>query len=321
MTTIDSAPLTSVDTAWLRMDRPTNLMMICGMMMFAERLDLREVKETIRSRMLCFHRFLQRVAMNGAGAHWENDPHFSLDWHVRHIALPDSPGGDSLESVISDLISTPLDSTKPMWQWHLIDTADGGSTLFLRIHHCYGDGFALTHVVASMTDIDPDKPHMPAPDLDQHDTRHTAWERIFGPVTEVVGDVMRSARSVIDLGYDWMTTPSHALDYGKRGIDFATAAAIIASMAPDSYTRFKGPLGVMKRAAWAESLSLFEVKAVAEAFGASVNDVLLACVAGALRDYLLEQDDSVEGIEVRALVPVNLRPPGPVTELGNRFSL
>jgi len=95
----------------------------------------------------------------------------------------------------------------------------------------------------------------------------------------------------------------------------------MAAVAPDSDTRFKGALGIMKRVAWAEPLSLFEVKAVAEALASSVNDVLLSCVTAALRVYLLEQGDLVEGVEVRALVPVNMRPPGPVRELGNHVGM
>lgn len=91
-------------------------------------------------------------------------------------------------------------------------------------------------------------------------------------------------------------------------------------MAPDAPTRLKGPLGVMKRVALAEPLSLFEVKAVAEALACSVNEVLLSCVAGALRE-IMGQGGLPGAPEVRALVPVNLRAPGPPTELGNRFGL
>jgi WS/DGAT/MGAT family acyltransferase len=115
--------------------------------------------------------------------------------------------------------------------------------------------------------------------------------------------------------------PYHAIDYAKTGTDLAYEAAFIANMTPDSPTRFKGSLGVMKRVAWAEPLALFEVKALSAALECSVNDVLVSCVAGALRAYLLEQGDLVAGTEVRALVPVNLRPAGPITELGNRFGL
>jgi diacylglycerol O-acyltransferase len=313
--------MSSVDTAWLRMDRPTNLMMICSVMMFADRLDLEDVKEVVRTRCLCFHRFRQRVVESVGGVHWETDPNFALDWHVRRIALPGGGGNAELQEVVSDLISTPLDPTKPMWQYHLIDNVDGGSAVVLRIHHCYGDGFALTHVMAAMTDSDPAKPHPPAEDIGEFDGKRSAWEHMLGSVTETVGDAVRLALSAVETGRDWAANPSHALDYAKQGVDLALEAAFIANMRPDSHTRFKGTLGVMKRVAWGAPLPLFEVKALSEALGCSVNDVLLACVTGALRSYLLDQGDPVGGLEVRALVPVNLRPPGPITELGNHFGM
>lgn len=314
-------PLSVVDTAWLRMDRPTNLMMICGMMMFADRVALSELKEVVRTRLLCFHRFRQRVVQQGANAQWEIDPDFDLDWHVRRIALPGRGSGATLEEVASDLISTPLDPSKPMWQYHLIDNVDGGSAIVLRIHHSYGDGFALMHVVVSMTDTDPAKPHPPGVDIGVSGPKRSAWERVLGPVTETIGGVVRASLAVADVGRDLLANPMHAIDYAKTGTDLAYQAAVIANMEPDSPTRFKGPLGVMKRVAWAEPLSLFEVKALSGVLECSVNDVLVACVVGALRAYLQAQGDQVEGIEMRALVPVNLRRPGPITELGNRFGL
>lgn len=318
---IDREPLSNIDTAWLRMDRPTNLMMICGMMMLEGHVDLQRVRDLIRTRLLCFHRFRQRVVENGGNAYWETDPDFDLDWHVRRVAVPHAMEGNGLQEVVSDLISTPLDPSKPMWQFHLVEDDAGDSALVLRIHHCYGDGFAMTHVVASLTDIDGDKPHPPVEDVGAGEMQRSAWERMLGPVTETVGDAVRSMLRVIETGREWLAQPNQTIEYGKTGVELAYEAAFIAGMTPDSHTRFKGALGVMKRVAWSEPLSLFEVKALAEALGCSVNDVLVACVTGALRSYLLEQGDAVDRCEVRALVPVNLRPPGPITELGNRFGL
>jgi diacylglycerol O-acyltransferase len=100
--------------------------------------------------------------------------------------------------------------------------------------------------------------------------------------------------------------------------------ATIANMKPDSPTRLKGKLGVMKKVAWAEPVSLSEVQAVAALHACSVNDVLLCCVTGALRDYLADNyrdGDALDELDVRAMVPVNLRAPGLSMELGNRFGL
>jgi WS/DGAT/MGAT family acyltransferase len=92
-------------------------------------------------------------------------------------------------------------------------------------------------------------------------------------------------------------------------------------MSEDSPTRFKGRPGLAKRVAWAQPIPLGEVKAVGKALGSSINDVLLACVAGALREYLVAKGDAVGGLVVRAIVPVNLRASEEAFKLGNEFGL
>jgi WS/DGAT/MGAT family acyltransferase len=318
---IEREALSVVDHAWLRMDRPTNLMMICGLMTFAGRIDLARLKIVVRQRMLCFHRFRQRVAWDAGNAYWETDPGFDLDWHVRQLALPRGAGQRGLDKLTGELVSTALDPTKPMWQMHVIDVDANHSALILRIHHCYGDGFALAHVMGALTDSSATHHALPSPDLDGTPPPRAAWEKVLGQVTELAGDGVRLARSAYGLAADWSGHPERALAAARRGIDLAAELGVIAAMEPDCPTRFKGPLGVMKRVACARTLALDEVKAVASALSCSVNDVLLSCVTAALRRYLLDQDDPVDGVEMRALVPVNLRPPGPVQALGNHFGL
>lgn len=308
--------LSAVDAAWLRMDRPTNLMMICGMMMLDGHVALERLKDIIRTRMLCIHRFRQRVAGTASRPRWEFDPHFDLDWHVRRIA----PGEATLEEVTSDLISTGLDRTRPMWQWHLVD-GPHGSTLIMRIHHCYGDGFAMLHVVEAITDLSARIARLPPGDLEGADAGLSAVERVLGPAAATLGDALRAAAALADAGADLLRHPGNALAAGTSAASLLYQAGAIAAMTPDSPTCLKGELGAMKRVAWAAPLPLAEVKGLACALGCSVNDVLVACVTAALRTYLLERGDAVDGKDVRALVPVNLRPPGPISELGNRFGL
>jgi WS/DGAT/MGAT family acyltransferase len=310
-------PMSVIDAAWLRMDRPTNLMMICGMMMFERRVDLHRLRKVIASRMLCFHRFLQRVAGPPEAPYWEIDPQFDLDWHVRRVALP--AGHGALEELASDLASTALDPRKPMWQFHLAEGAHA-SALILRIHHCYGDGFALLHVVDAITDLDPARPRTALADLAPAPQR-SAWERIFGVITETAGDALRATLNAAAEGATLLASPRSALAVAASAADLLHQAGVIAAMTPDSPTSLKGELGVMKRVAWAEPLELDDVKAVCGVLGCSVNDLLVACIAGALRSWLQERGEQVDGVELRALVPVNLRPPGPVSELGNRFGM
>jgi diacylglycerol O-acyltransferase len=114
---------------------------------------------------------------------------------------------------------------------------------------------------------------------------------------------------------------TRVIDVARTGVSGAQALNKLLFMPSDPPTLFKGALGVQKRAAWSEPIPLDDVKRVGSMFRCTINDVLLNAVAGALRRYMVNRGAVVDGLNIRAVVPVNLRPPGPITELGNRFSL
>lgn len=318
----DRERISGIDTAWLRMERPTNLMMITGVMVFASRLDYERLREVIESRFLKYRRFSQRVAQKNPGAFWENDAHFDIRRHILRTALPGRADQAELQNLASDLMSTPLDFSKPLWQFHLVEDYQGGSAVILRIHHCYADGIALIHVLLSLTDPEA---NTPPPSLDEDAERAEdggLFRRFFEPVDKVVNQTLKLGRGLVDEGADIVRHPTHVLDYARNAARLAAEIARLALMSDDAKTRFKGELGVSKRVAWAEPLDLPTVKAVGKALGGSVNDVLLAAVAGALRDYLLEQGDPLpQDQQLRALIPVNLRPQEKAANLGNFFGL
>lgn len=310
--------LTAVDTAWLRMDRPTNLMMICGTLMLDGPLTLARLRALIGSRMLCLHRFRQRIVDDAGGPYWETDPDFDLDWHVRRLGLPDGEG--ALQEVVGDLISTALDPRRPMWQFHLIE-GSAGATVLMRIHHCYGDGFAMLRLAEAITDADPAHPSAGGADLAGAQRAYGAWERVLGSAAERTGDALRALAAGAGAGAALLGERGAALAALRAAAGLLQQGVVIAAMTPDAPSRLKGELGIMKRVAWAAPLALDEVKAVAAVLDCSVNDVLVACVTGALRAWLRERGERLDGAGLRALVPVNLRPPGPVTELGNHFGM
>src|SRR5258705_2137602 len=139
--------MSSVDTAWLRMDRPTNLMMIVGVLMFEGRVGYDRLRATIIDRLAPFRRFRQRVVVDAAGAYWEDDPAYDIDAHLHRVALPGKADKIELEKFAADMISQPLDDTKPLWQFTLIENYQGGAAILSRIHHCIADGIALVGVM------------------------------------------------------------------------------------------------------------------------------------------------------------------------------
>ncbi|MFZ1643420.1 MAG: wax ester/triacylglycerol synthase family O-acyltransferase [Candidatus Contendobacter sp.] len=317
----ESERISGIDTAWLRMERPTNLMMITGVMVFSERLAYERLREVVESRFLKYRRFTQLAVQKAAGAFWEGDPYFDIGRHVLRTALPGQADKSELQHLASDLMSAPLDFTKPLWQFHLVEDYQGGSAVILRIHHCYADGIALIHVLLSLTDPAPHVALAPVEE-EEHAEEAGIFRWFFEPVDKVVNTTLKLGRGLVGEGADIVMHPTHALDYARNGARLAAEIARLALMSDDSKTRFKGDLGVSKRVAWAEPLDLHEVKTIGKALGGSINDVLLAAVAGALRDYLVEQGDPVpENLQVRAFIPVNLRPLEKVTRLGNFFGL
>jgi WS/DGAT/MGAT family acyltransferase len=309
--------MSSVDTAWLRMDRPSNLMMICGVLIFGERLTLARLKATLSDRFMRFKRFRQRAVQTPAGAYWTDDRNFDIGAHVRCVKLRGAAGKAQLETLVSDLMATPLDPSMPMWQFHLVERYEGGSAVVVRIHHCYADGIALIQVMLSMTDADREgRVPGPVPPPPKH-SESTDGDPLAGALKMAT----KMGSVLIETGVGIWHDPAKAVAFAKQGSAFTEELAKLVLMEEDSRTRFKGQPGVAKRVAWADPIAVPEVKAIGRALDCSINDVLLSSVAGALRSYLMHEGESVEGLSIRALVPVNLRPAEKAWKLGNRFGL
>ena len=315
--------VSAVDTAWLRMDRPHNLMMICGVLLFRERLSLARLRRTVARRFLVFRRFRQRPVETASGAYWQEDRQFDIERHVVHTALPGRAGRRELQEFVSRLATTPLDPARPRWQFHLVDNYDGGSAIVVRIHHCYADGIALVRVMLSMTDAAADgPPAMPfAPQPRRKAAADDTLGQLLAPISGAMNTALKVGSTLVDKGVALWSEPERAVALVGQGTALSAEIAKLALMTQDSPTRFKGAAGVGKRVAWTRPLPLPEVKAIGRALGASVNDVLLSCAAGALRAYLSGKGDDVADVMLRALVPVNLRPMEKAYKLGNQFGL
>ena len=319
----DGTPLTPVDTAWLHMEDPTNLMMVTGIYVFDEPLDFARLKDTVRVRMVeRFPRLRHRVKQSGASARWVKDPTFALDAHIHRIALPGPCDDRALRDTVSDLMSTPLDFSKPLWQIHLIENYCGGAVVLLRFHHCIGDGIALVHVLLSSTDTVADAPWpKSAPKALHEKSVGSRITSLFEGVQRLVVSTRQAADAIATQTVESLLHPSHVLEVAQTAMEGAGILAKMLVRPADPPTVLKGPLGVAKRAAWSRRIAVDDVKAISRRIGGTVNDVLLTAVTGALRRYLLFRGDKPDGKDVNAMVPVNLRPPSQADELGNRFGL
>jgi len=323
MAFIEGRPMSNVDAAWLHMEDPTNLMLIAGVMSFYEKLDFGALKELIEDRLLPFERFRQKVVLSpipGMGPRWVTDRNFNLHSHLQRVALPDPGGQTELQEMVSTLMSTPLDMTKPLWQFQYIENYRGGSAVVARIHHCIADGIALVRVLLGMTDDSPTgAPHARRTRRRRRPLGGGYW--LPEVVNEAVYSVGRITGRMIDTTVDTLSNPAKATHLMAEGGKGAQVLARLATMPADPESLFKGTLCTRKLCAWSKIMALDEVKAFSKASGATINDVLLSGVTGALRRYMIGRKVDPDGLNIRAVVPVNLRPESDIVKLGNRFGL
>ncbi len=315
--------LASVDSTWLRMDEPGNHMVVTAVLVLREPVTFACYRDLIASRLDTLPRLRQRLVKSGwrpGSLAWESDPHFELSRHL-HMTPLEQPDLPSLQSLVARLMSDPLDPRRPLWQIHFIPQYEDGCAVIGRFHHCVGDGLAMLYVLQMLTDSPPVEltkaPPAPRP--------ASGGKASSGLLKRSISPLISLTRS----GEEWLVRevkaitahPASALD-ALGGLALAPGAVWkLIFMRSDSPTMFKGPLSSDKRAVWSRPVPIATLKAIARVTGATVNDIVLDAFAGGLRRYLLSRGQQVESLELRALVPVNMRPIEEASELGNRFGL
>jgi WS/DGAT/MGAT family acyltransferase len=318
--------MSPVDTAWLRMEELSNQMTITAVLTVGAPLAMTDLRRVLRERFLLFDRFRQRVRRGRSyqRPRWEPDPDFDLDRHLHAVRLPAPAGKAELQKRASALMSRPLDFSRPLWQFYLIENYAEGAALIARLHHCIADGFTLVRVLLSLTDRAPDAPPGGVPDDDELAGAFPGKRDDGRPDDGRPDDALPSS------GGQRVVSALRAV--GKksaRGAELLTRGAGVlgklVGAASDPGTSLRGELGPRKKAVWSEPVPLADVKAAGRALGGTVNDVLMTAMTGALRRYLRERGELSAGDsreDLRAVVPVNLRPLGeaPLT-MGNGFGL
>jgi diacylglycerol O-acyltransferase len=298
MDNVSTHSMSHADAAWLRMDSPTNLMVINSLLFFETTPDWDRLRANHVERIVeRFPRFRQIAHPGGAlnGAHWEDDPQFDPDDHFHRLALPAPADLETLKALVGDLVTAPLDHGRPLWEVHLIEGVGDGAVLLTRVHHAVADGIALARVMLSATDGGD-----PGPGVGGDGHRTSAFGALLhGGISAVAHPRRAATRGLADAG---------------------TLTKLLWPGGEDSRV-LKGDGHVGHHVAWSTPVELWRVKHTADAYRVTVNDVLMAALAGALRARILAAGAEPE--RLHALVPLNLRPlDEPVSaDLGNHFGL
>ncbi len=312
--------LSSLDAGFLQLENDRQQMHVGSLLIFegpAPTYD--ELSEYLQSCLdgLPRHRQrVQRMPLDLARPVWVDDPHFLLDYHLRHTAIPAPGGDDQLRTLFGRVLSNRLDVDRPLWELWLVEgLTDDRWALITKTHHAMIDGLAGNELMEVLLDTTPDAAR-PTP---------RAWHPV-GPPSRL-GLTASGVVGIARLPVDAVRAVGGA---ARRGItapgDLAKAAAVRAyglasvgrrAVAPTSV--LNGPLGPHRRWGWARA-ELADVKRVKKAAGCTVNDVVLAAVAGGFREYLLTRGEDVESTTIRSLVPVSVRTELHRGQLGNQVT-
>lgn len=327
-----------IDTAWLQLEQPTNRMVVHGVLFCDGPVDVETVRERVAQRWVPSYPGLRQRPTWPAGGlgpvRWvDHDP--DLTRHIDTVAL-EAPGDDAaLARHVGTLMSRPLPTDRPWWAMHVLtgwqgegrdaersrEHADraagaGGTAVIVSIHHGLADGVALNHLFHALADE--------APGVDEGTPVAYAAppkpRRGVRDVRLVRREVPQRLRRLGHIVTGW-SRPGGAEELAATGTAIGRSAALIARPPADAETALQGELGTAKSARWTRAVDLAAVKRAGREHGASVNDVLCAAIAGALREYLGQGAGDVP--RLRAVMPTNLRRlDRPVSHwLGNEFGL
>ncbi|WP_445149333.1 WS/DGAT/MGAT family O-acyltransferase [Baekduia sp. Peel2402] len=313
--------LTAVDASFLAQEGPSSHMHIGGIVICeGPAPGYEEMLDHIRTRLHLVPRYRQRLAqppLETGRPLWVDDPTFNLEYHVRQTALPAPGSEDQLMRLVARIMSQQLDRSKPLWEmWIIEGLEEGGFALITKTHHALIDGISGVDLATVMFDLSPVPPQIPHSDEPwQPQPEPTGAELVAGGAAGLA----RVAAGAVGAGLSLVRRPGatwRAVSEAAEGL----GEVAWAGLNPAPATPLNVEIGPHRRYRVVRN-RLEDFKEVKNAFGGTVNDVVLTVVTGALRDWLHSRGVRTEGLELRALVPVSTRSAEQSGDLGNRITV
>jgi WS/DGAT/MGAT family acyltransferase len=307
--------MSAIDSSFLHVENATTPMHIGGVSVFegpAPSFD--DLRVMVAGKLVLVPRYRQRirsVPLAAGSPAWIDDRHFSLDYHLRHTAIPPPGSEEQLRQMAARVFSQQLDRNKPLWElWVVEGLSSGRWALLSKVHHCMVDGVAATDLMSVMfsdtTACAAGGDWSAEDDPSSLEVLIRALARMASP-----GGQLQMLRRALGAP---VSTLRAAVEVAK-----ATAAAG-PSMRPVAASSLTGPIGPHRRWSWADA-SLADVKSIRAAFGGTVNDVVLALITNGFRQLLDSRGESItKDRVVRTMVPVSVRRPGERGVYNNRVS-
>jgi WS/DGAT/MGAT family acyltransferase len=313
--------LTAVDASFLHQEGANSHMHVGALTTFeGPPLAYDEFCHQIRNRLHLVPRYRQKLAfppVESGRPLWVDDPTFNLEYHVRHTALP-APGTDAqLRALAARIFSQQLDRSKPLWETWLVEGLEGDRfALISKTHHALVDGISGVDLATVLFDLTPEPREVEHPEAPWQPHREpSSVELAARGIKGLVKTPVELAAKAVGAA----TRPTETLEAAREAVE-GIGEIVWAGLNPAPDTPLNVPIGPHRRFV-AITNELSDFKLVKDAFGGTVNDVVLTVVAGALRRWLRSRGVRTEGLELRALVPVSIRTQEQAHTLGNRIAV
>src|SRR6188768_1805843 len=311
--------LTAVDASFLSNESSTSHMHVGAILIFEGPPPLYvDLVEHIRGRLSLVPRFRQRLVappLEAGRPLWADDVNFNLKYHIRHTALPEPGGETQLMRLAGRIFSQRLDRSKPLWEMWLIQGLERDRFAILtKTHHASVDGISGVDIGTVLFDLEP----APEPATSDDGWVPEPEPSTIDLVARGAADAAAAPVKLVERAVEAVRHPESAAR--RIGEALEGVGEIVGAFAdPAPAVPLNKPIGPHRRFTWARS-ELATFKRIKDALGGTVNDVVLAVVTGALRDWLHSRGVRTEGLELRALVPVSIRSQDERGDLGNRIA-
>ena len=328
--TVHYERLSSLDNSYLALESRSTHMHVGAVTIFSAGsfakpdggIDVDLLKEFVASKMHMIPRYRQRLVRVPVEQHpvWVDDEHFDIDYHIRHIGLP-RPGTDAqLKRIAGRLMSQHIDRTKPMWEMVVVEGLDNNRfSIVTKIHHCMIDGMSGVDLMAVLMSPVPTEDITPGPVYEPRPVPNGTELLVRETTRRITASIgaLRNLRTVAGNAAGLVESISDRMQ--------AVGASLTSGwLIPTGRTPINGDIGPGRRFAWVD-MSLDDVKMIKNKLGGTVNDVLLATVAGAVRQFLVDHRDvpsrDLESLDFRVMAPVSVRGKDQAGTLGNQVAM
>lgn len=279
-------------------------------------IDAERIARYVEARLGGLPHYRHKLAFAPLSAHpsWVDDEHFDLDYHVRHTALPGAAGETELKALAARILSQPLDRDRPLWEMWVIERLAGDRfALLMKVHHCMVDGASGMTLLGHLLRAEPSEEIPPAEAWFPRPPPHPA-RLLVDELAERARVPSRAWRELLAAARD----PQAALG-AARARAGAVVEALRSGLHLPSDTSLNRPIGPHRRVEW-RRFELAELKEIRKRLGGTVNDVVLALVAGALHRFLARRREPLESLDYRVVVPVDMRSASGDPGVANRVS-